>query len=272
MVQHLYYRDWLSSLKTEDLFKLLLDAQMFCEENIPHFTYRGFGVNGSTEFASIFLMYFYLLETVDEQSSEEFLLDILYGIKAYTDKKFDILGLSTYWDQIINKQLSLTLNQWHYTYNYLKDNLDWWIQMQGISKACYIDELMYKNLKKHKQAKWIYREIEIEYDENLNYNPADIFPTYHFYPGTPRCPICNKSMFKSIFPIGKEFSIKCKLESFSIKRIFTCHKCQTFYAPVPGYFLSERNLLECKIQDSSEYQAFLNMFDILTTKEGRDDV
>lgn len=264
------YKQWLFSLKKERIFQAILKAQELCIDNFSKFTYQGFGENGAIELASMIVMNLYLLEKENRQSSQQFLSDILYGIESYTNKKFDILTLSDYWEEVIEDQSSLTVTQWHDTYNYLKDNLNWWIQMQGISKGCYTDRAIYQNLRKEDQVEWLYKKIVIKYNPDINYGL--VYPTYHFYPGTPRCPICNTSMFKSVFPIGKEYRIKSQNGTFAIKRIFTCYKCQTFYAPVPGYRLSEQKLFERKIQDLNEYQAVLNHLDTLTTKVGRQDI
>ncbi|ANQ54693.1 hypothetical protein BG95_08985 [Thermosipho sp. 1063] len=65
------------------------------------------------------------------------------------------------------------------------------------------------------------------------------YPTKNFYISSYVCPICGNQLFKTVF--HNDFEIETEDGKILIPRIFTCGKCQAFFAPKPGYRLSSNN-------------------------------
>ena len=54
-------------------------------------------------------------------------------------------------------------------------------------------------------------------------------PTGNFYASSYACPYCGDWLYKTIFPIGKEYPIQTNTnKSVKMKRVFVCGACQTF--------------------------------------------
>lgn len=76
-------------------------------------------------------------------------------------------------------------------------------------------------------------------------------------------------MYKTVFRIGGEPIIKTPTIPITMKRLFTCPNCKTFYTPLPGQKLSHGMVYRKKC--SSDYDTLLREYDYIGTTQGRPD-
>lgn len=117
---------------------------------------------------------------------------------------------------------------------------------------------------------WNLISCVIELDNNPYYGPQVI--EKNFYIGSPACPHCNRSMFKTVFPIGEEYKIDTSRGVVQIKRVFTCPLCKVFFAPIPGNRISDGMLFERKFLSESDYKEVLVDMDKCGSLKGRGDL
>lgn len=119
-----------------------------------------------------------------------------------------------------------------------------------------------------KMANW--KDNDFKY--NHNYLDAPDLISESFYISSYGCPKCNIPIYKTVFQPSEEFPINTIRGKVFIKRVFVCPNCRTYYAPHPGFRLSDNNgyYLECPDIISYQYN-FIKMNDLGSTK-GRLDL
>lgn len=95
--------------------------------------------------------------------------------------------------------------------------------------------------------------------------------TDKFYVSSYRCPICGRHMYKTVFPIGSEFPIRTENGYISMKRIFTCKPCLTFFTPLPKNKLSCGQYYSLRLDTPAKYDLLLETYDNHGTIYGRPD-
>jgi hypothetical protein len=94
----------------------------------------------------------------------------------------------------------------------------------------------------------------------------------HWYPSAYRCNKCYDELYKTVFPIGREFQIKLPGEgTWHIKRAFTCPTCERIYAPKPGYRYTEL-YATYQAKNEQDYREKVTMMGVYGTTEGRQDI
>lgn len=95
----------------------------------------------------------------------------------------------------------------------------------------------------------------------------------NWYPSSHPCHCCENLVFKTVFPVGKEFPIITnKKEPMRIKRAFTCVFCQFIFAPLPGYRYTDLNYEIFQALDEKEYLQRILIMGVNGTTEGRPDL
>jgi transcription elongation factor Elf1 len=123
--------------------------------------------------------------------------------------------------------------------------------------------------------KWgqLYQEWLKDYVDgfyNAHYDIAKYLGPY-WYPSAYRCEECAGELFKTVFPVGREFMAKMRNETWAIKRAFTCHSCNIIYAPKPGYRYTEDKAI-CKFFNRDEYLHAIRTMGSESTTTGRNDI
>lgn len=94
----------------------------------------------------------------------------------------------------------------------------------------------------------------------------------YWYPSAYRCDYCQDELYKTVYPVGKEFQIKTTEEGiWHIKRAFTCPTCEKIYAPMPGYRYTE-SYATYQAKNEPDYREKVTMMGVYGTTEGRQDI
>lgn len=94
----------------------------------------------------------------------------------------------------------------------------------------------------------------------------------NWYPSAYNCYSCGDELFKTVFPVGREFQVYASGQGqWNIKRAFTCLSCEIIYAPKPGYRYTEE-FIYYKAPSDIEYREKTMMMGINGTTEGRADI
>lgn len=117
------------------------------------------------------------------------------------------------------------------------------------------------------KSEWKQSFVDLYEDiPSLNAKP---YLTSNFYISSYICPTCKNNMYKTVFRIGGEPIIKTPTIPITMKRLFTCPNCKTFYTPLPGQKLSHGMVYRKKC--SSDYDTLLREYDYIGTTQGRPD-
>lgn len=93
----------------------------------------------------------------------------------------------------------------------------------------------------------------------------------NFYISSYACPYCGDPMFKTIFPIGREYNIKVRSQgTVKMKRVFTCFRCFAFYSATRDK-LSDGVVYEYKTDDFWEHDDYVCDMEIHGTTQARPD-
>ena len=95
--------------------------------------------------------------------------------------------------------------------------------------------------------------------------------TKNFYRSSYICPYCGERAYKSVFPVGGEYSINADNGAVRLKRVFSCDHCKVFFAPIPGLKLSAGSAYINKLDTSSYINLMMDM-DKNATTQGRPDL
>lgn len=96
-------------------------------------------------------------------------------------------------------------------------------------------------------------------------------PTGNFYESSYVCPYCGDWLYKTVFPIGREYSIQTNTNGITkIKRVFGCASCQIFLTAAIDK-LSDGLVYELKLSNKSDFQTILLDMNSKGTTEGRPD-
>ena len=95
--------------------------------------------------------------------------------------------------------------------------------------------------------------------------------TRNFYRSSYACPYCGERLYKSVFPVGGEYSINTVNSTVRLKRVFSCDHCKVFLAPMPGVKLSAGRVYINKL-DATSYSNLMVDMDNNATTEGRPDL
>ena len=96
---------------------------------------------------------------------------------------------------------------------------------------------------------------------------------HNFYNSYYACPICKKMLFKTVFPVGREYAIEVENESnrtVKLKRAFLCKFCQAFFAAAKVK-LADGVIYQYLADNIYEYNWLLNDMDARGTTKGRRD-
>ncbi|MGG1597830.1 hypothetical protein [Paenibacillus naphthalenovorans] len=115
---------------------------------------------------------------------------------------------------------------------------------------------------------WIKNDIDGFYDSH--YQIAKYLGPY-WYPSAYNCDECGGELFKTVFPVGREFKVKVKQEVWGLKRAFTCPVCSIIYGPKPGYRYTEVKASN-KYLNRIEYIEAVRTMGIESTLTGRKDI
>lgn len=113
---------------------------------------------------------------------------------------------------------------------------------------------------------WKRRKITLRESLPGNVNP---YITTNFYISSYVCPVCNKPMYKTVFPIGGEPPINVEGEPHFMKRLFTCPTCKDFYTPIEGCKLSIGAAYY--LSNKTDYNDLLYLYNICGSTQGRPD-
>ncbi|MBQ2897920.1 MAG: hypothetical protein IJE46_06355 [Clostridia bacterium] len=95
-----------------------------------------------------------------------------------------------------------------------------------------------------------------------------------FYDSSYACPFCGKPMYKTVFPVGREYPIKVNMSGTAgnayMKRVFTCPDCR-YFATAAISRLSDGTIYEKKVTSNDEYNRLLNALSLAGTTQGRPD-
>lgn len=128
----------------------------------------------------------------------------------------------------------------------------------------------------HKQSDTLKNERwTIEY-KNIAFHNDPYCETEHmgknFYRSSYACPYCKGVMLKTVFPPKGEYMIRTTEGAEYLKRAFTCPKCKTVIAPIPGNKLDIGKIIEKKYDRNNEYVERINDMDGVATTQGRPDL
>lgn len=108
--------------------------------------------------------------------------------------------------------------------------------------------------------------------DNLNAYFDSDFIGQNFYVSSYGCPYCDKALYKTVFPIGKEYPINTNNNRVNIKRVFTCPSCKSFFAASPGQKIANGKIYTISYLDKNDYLTTLYNMDSCGTTQGRPDL
>lgn len=170
----------------------------------------------------------------------------------------------------VYRQLYTKFTQIYNSANDFLDMLDYYTE-KGLKIK---DSMSFSNSNQDARKALLLQNWESGWEEFIEDVDVDMPPTLtdKFYISSYRCPNCGKHMYKAVFPIGKEFPINIgNGKLISMKRIFTCSTCQTFYTPLPEHKLSYGQCYFLKLAKTAEYRLLLETYDSHSTTTGRPD-
>ncbi|MGG1400180.1 hypothetical protein ABE288_20510 [Bacillus salipaludis] len=128
----------------------------------------------------------------------------------------------------------------------------------------------YMSRKEKLSLEWMHSIFSITLEEEHR----DLMGYYgpFWYPSAYSCNICQAELYKTVYPVGKEFQIKTAEEGiWHIKRAFTCPTCERIYAPKPGYRYTE-SYATYQAKNEPDYREKVTMMGVYGTTEGRQDI
>lgn len=122
---------------------------------------------------------------------------------------------------------------------------------------------------KSAEKKW--NIIEARINENYEYLTSNKIGE-NFYMSSYECPYCNKPLYKTVFPLNREYQIYTKIKTINLKRVFTCESCLAFFTAPTGSRLKDGILFTVKYDNKDDYFEKLRDMDNKGTTEGRSDL
>lgn len=119
------------------------------------------------------------------------------------------------------------------------------------------------------EKKW--SVIEARINENYEYLSSSSIGK-NFYISTYECPYCNKPLYKTVFPVNREYQIYTKIKTINLKRVFTCGSCLAFFTAPTGSSLKDGILFTIRYDSEDKYFEKLRDMDTKGTTDGRDDL
>lgn len=158
-------------------------------------------------------------------------------------------------------------------YASLKSLIDNVVSNKNYSQEYFTSKQTPLDSRKYLEDSELIFELKNALNINKSFNTSDLpqMLTEKFYISTYDCPLCNSKLHKSVFPRGKEFPIRTTDKAFLIKRIFTCSKCKSFFAPIPGQALDSGSALTITHIEGYKYNELLLLFNSKSTTDGRLD-
>ena len=104
-----------------------------------------------------------------------------------------------------------------------------------------------------------------------NFDKRPHFMNNSFYLSSYVCPVCEMNMYKTVFPPGREYTIKTIDGEYNIKRVFVCPKDKKLFAPKHGYKLAANNGYKLKT-DRNQFNRIIKDMTIRGSTKGRVDL
>ncbi|MDR2828234.1 MAG: hypothetical protein LBV51_02305 [Acholeplasmatales bacterium] len=113
----------------------------------------------------------------------------------------------------------------------------------------------FKPMKKPRTMEEFQSMIKDEDDDAEKRRDKSLFKNLtNIYESTYSCPYCNEQLWKTVFPINKEYEIytnDVENKHVGIKRLFTCQKCFKLFTS--ENILTDEWIYECNIGNKDEY-------------------
>jgi hypothetical protein len=113
---------------------------------------------------------------------------------------------------------------------------------------------------------WIKKRQKI--DQTL-YGRKEFGLLNEFYISSYACPDCGAAMYKTVFPVGREYPIRTSDGNVKMKRAFTCPDCNSFYTAAMD--LLSDGMVYSLTADPVTYKTILFDMDKRGTTQGRLD-